>query len=138
MYFGSTTSTASARGHGGYHHFDMNDAFSVFEHFFGSRDPWEQFEDMVNGNLQRTMSFGRSGSAMGMSAFNDPFFSQAFGGRSSSRRTNFANFGSSVSSDSFARSTTWNAGGNMSSGMSQSTSTTTRSVNGQQSPDTQL
>lgn len=49
----------------GYHHFDMNDAFSVFEHFFGSRDPWEQFEDMVNGNLQRTMSFGRSGSAMG-------------------------------------------------------------------------
>ncbi|KAF4709016.1 hypothetical protein FOZ63_010349 [Perkinsus olseni] len=121
---------------GGYHQFDMNDAFSVFEQFFGSRDPWQQFEDLVNGNLQRAMSSGRARTALAfmvcclVSVFNDPFFTQGFGSRSSSRRTNYANIGSSASSGTFARSSTWSSGGNMSSGMSQSTSTTTRTVNG--------
>ncbi|KAF4691737.1 hypothetical protein FOZ60_014887 [Perkinsus olseni] len=125
-----TNAASTNNAAGGYHQFDMNDAFSVFEQFFGSRDPWQQFEDLVNGNLQRAMSSGRGGGGMGMSVFNDPFFTQGFGSRSSSRRTNYANIGSSASSGTFARSSTWSSGGNMSSGMSQSTSTTTRTVNG--------
>lgn len=128
----------------GYHHYDMNDAFSVFEQFFGSHDPWQQFDDLVNGNLLRAMSSSSSrggGAWMGsrlkatlgvykecpcalVSAFDDPFFTQGFTGQSSSRRTNFANFSSSVSSGGFARSSTGSAGGDMSSGMSQSKSTT--------------
>ncbi|EER12941.1 heat shock protein, putative [Perkinsus marinus ATCC 50983] len=129
---GNSSSGASHTA-GGYHHYDMNDAFSVFEQFFGSHDPWQQFDDLVNGNLLRAMSSSSSrggGAWMGMSAFDDPFFTQGFTGQSSSRRTNFANFSSSVSSGGFARSSTGSAGGDMSSGMSQSTSTSTRTVNG--------
>ncbi|KAF4677949.1 hypothetical protein FOL47_008053 [Perkinsus chesapeaki] len=132
---------AARKAASGYHKFDMKDAFSVFEHFFGSRDPWRQFEELVNNNLQRAMSANK---APGSSVFDDPFFTQGFG---ATRRpySNFATIGSSVSSGNrsgsgssgsaaaFNKSSTWTStscygGGTMSSGMS--TSTRTRTVNG--------
>lgn len=103
-------------GMGGFHSGFNGDAFSVFEQFFGGRNPFAEmdrmFEEMHRGSRSGSGS-GRARSSFG--AFDDPFFSGGFGGGAGG--ASFSSFSSSM--------------GGGSGGMMTSTTTTTRIVNGQ-------
>jgi len=99
----------------------MESAFNIFEEFFGGRDPFADFDamfaDFHGGGRGRGRGGGLGGfGPMGSSMFDDPFFTDGFGG--------------GAGSSSFM-STSMSSGGGGGGAVSTSKSTTTKIVNGQ-------
>eukprot|EP00747_Dinoflagellata_sp_TGD_P170151 gnl/TRDRNA2_/TRDRNA2_200997_c0_seq1.p1 gnl/TRDRNA2_/TRDRNA2_200997_c0~~gnl/TRDRNA2_/TRDRNA2_200997_c0_seq1.p1 ORF type:complete len:275 (+),score=74.76 gnl/TRDRNA2_/TRDRNA2_200997_c0_seq1:67-891(+) len=116
----------------GFHHFRGTDAFSVFEQFFGGRDPFADFDEMFQHPGMRGSRRGGGGRDPFGSMFDDDFFRQGFGqgmggGSSMSFSTSMGGGGGgNVTFSSFSSSSGFGGGG-----VSSSTTTTTRIVNGQ-------
>ncbi|CAE7359438.1 DNAJB8 [Symbiodinium sp. CCMP2456] len=81
-------------GMGGFHSGFNGDAFSVFEQFFGGRNPFAEmdrmFEEMHRGSRQTWPCLGLG---LGVQGFDDPFFSGPGGGAGGA---SFSSFSSSM------------------------------------------
>jgi len=107
---------------------DMGHAFSIFEQFFGGRDPFAEMDEMfaqMHGHSGRGRSRTGPGGFGGMGGmFDDDFFSGGFGGgRGFTSSMSMGGGGGMTSFSSFSSS----GGGG---GVATSTSTTTKIVNG--------
>mmetsp|Transcript_66847 Transcript_66847/g.186807 ORF Transcript_66847/g.186807 Transcript_66847/m.186807 type:complete len:258 (-) Transcript_66847:356-1129(-) len=122
---GGFSSASGASPFGG-----MDDAFSIFEKFFGGRDPFAHMDAMFGdmggfgAAARRSAGPGAAGAARGRGdPFGDPFFNSGFGDMGMGGGGGFGSFMSSS-----------NSGGG---GTSTCTTTTTRIVNGKRVTVTQ-